>query len=139
MLATLQRLGVVPSFSRPAVSDDNPFSEALFRTLKYRPDYPEMGFESLGEARTWVEGFVGWYNREHRHSGLKFVTPQQRHVGEDVELLAHRHEVYQQARARHPQRWSGQTRNWEPAPAVTLPTYRPTTMDRNRKELGKAA
>jgi putative transposase len=139
MLATLQRLGVVASFSRPAVSDDNPFSEALFRTLKYRPDYPERAFESLSEARSWVEDFVRWYNSEHRHSALKFVTPQQRHRGEDVELLAHRDEVYQQARARHPQRWSGRTRNWEPAPAVTLPTYRPTAVDRNSKELTKAA
>jgi len=79
MLATLQRLGVVPSFSRPAVSNDNPFPEALFKTLKYRPEFPSQPFESLETARTWVHAFVHWYNEEHRHSALKFVTPGQRH------------------------------------------------------------
>ncbi|MGQ0601159.1 MAG: IS3 family transposase [Anaerolineales bacterium] len=125
MLATLQRLGVVPSFSRPCVSDDNPYSEALFRTLKYRPDYPEWAFASIAAARAWVEQFVRWYNTEHRHSALKFVTPEQRHQGRDIELLARRHATYQAARACHPQRWSGATRNWQPAEPVTLPTFRP--------------
>lgn len=126
MLATLQRLGVMPSFSRPRVSDDNPYSEALFRTLKYRPDYPERAFESLAAARVWMERFVRWYNTEHRHSAVKFVTPSQRHAGQDIALLAQRHATYQAARARHPQRWSRHTRNWEPAVSVTLPTFRPT-------------
>jgi transposase InsO family protein len=126
MLATLQRLGVVPSFSRPRVSDDNPYSEALFRTLKYRPDYPEQAFESLAAARAWMERFVRWYNTEHRHSAVKFVTPAQRHQGLDVGLLAQRHATYQAARARHPQRWSRHTRNWQPAAEMTLPTFRPT-------------
>ena len=125
MLATLHALGVVASFSRPSVSDDNPFSEALFRTLKYCPQYPEQAFESLAAARVWVERFVRWYNTEHCHSALRYVTPEQRHLGRDTEILAHRHEVYQKARATHPQRWSGRTRNWTPAPPVTLPTYRP--------------
>ena len=125
MLATLRSLGVVPSFSRPSVSDDNPFSEALFRTLKYRPDYPERAFASLADARSWVERFVRWYNGEHRHSGLNYVTPTQRHDGADRELLAQRHGLYQQARETNPQRWSGRTRNWTPASVVTLPTYRP--------------
>ena len=62
LLVTLQALGVMPSFSRPSVSDDNPFSEALFRTVKYRPWYPERPFASLAEARAWVERFVAWYN-----------------------------------------------------------------------------
>ena len=128
MLATLHALGVVASFSRPSVSDDNPYSEALFRTLKYRPQYPDKAFESLAAARVWVERFVRWYNAEHRHSALEFVTPEQRHLGHDAELLARRHQVYQQAQAKHPHRWSGRTRNWSPAPAVTLPTYRPTTV-----------
>jgi len=128
MLATLQRLGVVPSFSRPRVSDDNPFSEALFRTLKYRPDYPEQAFQSMAAARAWVEQFVGWYNTEHRHSALKFVTPAQRHAEQDWAVLAQRHAVYQLARERHPGRWSRQTRNWEPANHVTLPTFRPTRL-----------
>lgn len=128
MLATLQRLGVVPSFSRPAVSNDNPFSEALFRTLKYRPEFPDNAFPSLHAAREWTERFVRWYNTEHRHSALKFVTPEQRHRGEDVSLLAHRHDVYQTARTRHPERWSTNTRNWKPVGSVTLPTYRPTSL-----------
>ena len=66
MLATLQWLGIVPSFSRPSVSDDNAYSEALFKTLKYRPEYPSSPFESMEAAQGWVEGFVQWYNYEHR-------------------------------------------------------------------------
>ena len=75
MLATMQRLGVVPSFSRPNVSNDNPFSESLFRTMKYVPEYPRSGFASLEAARTWVAAFVQWYNFEHMHSGIGFVAP----------------------------------------------------------------
>jgi len=139
MLATLQRLGIVPSFSRPRVSDDNPYSEALFRTLKYRPEYPEQAFESLAAARLWVERFVGWYNTEHLHSALKFVTPQQRHQDEDVALLARRHQTYQAARERHPERWSGVTRNWHPAQPVTLPIYRPKNLVILEDKLEKVA
>lgn len=120
MLATLQQLGVIPSFSRPSVSNDNPYSESLFKTLKYRPEYPQERFSDLEAARVWVEGFVQWYNNEHLHSGIKFVTPAQRHRGEDTELLSRRHKVYQQARAKHPLRWSGNTRNWEPVTVVSL-------------------
>jgi len=125
MLATLQKLGIVPSFSRPSVSDDNPFSESLFRTLKYRPQYPEQAFADLSAARAWVERFVQWYNHEHRHSALCFVTPWERHSGQDRGILRRRHDVYEQARQRHPERWSGQTRNWTPAEAVSLTSYRP--------------
>ena len=120
MLATLQKLGVIPSFSRPACSNDNPFSESLFKTLKYRPAYPQRSFESLMAARQWVGTFVHWYNEEHRHSAINFVTPTQRHAGLDGELLRKRDEVYAAAKARHPQRWSGATRNWEPITTVHL-------------------
>jgi len=120
MLATLQSLGVMPSFSRPAVSNDNPFSEALFKTFKYRPDYPQDAFDHLMDARTWVGTFVQWYNHAHRHSAINFVTPAQRHDGEDKALLAQRIEVYQAAKARHPKRWSGDTRNWERVNVVHL-------------------
>ena len=120
MLATLQRLGVVPSFSRPRVSDDNPYSEALFRTLKYRPEYPTKAFASLDEARAWVTHFVRWYNTEHLHSGLNFVTPEDRHAGRDAALLARRHQVYLKARALRPERWSQNTRDWSPVGAVYL-------------------
>jgi len=119
MLATLQWLGIVPSFSRPHVSDDNPYSESLFRTLKYRPEYPDRPFESLDDARKWVEAFVGWYNYEHRHSGIRFVTPAQRHSGEDRDILKNREEVYRKAKEKNPSRWSGDTRNWDPVNTVT--------------------
>jgi len=120
MLATLQALGVVPSFSRPSVSNDNPYSESLFRTLKYRPEYPEKAFKDLSAARTWVQGFVDWYNHEHLHSAIKFVTPAQRHNGEDKDILAQRKQVYQQAKLKHPERWSGEIRNWDEITEVYL-------------------
>jgi putative transposase len=120
LLATLQRLGVVASFSRPGVSDDNPFSEALFRTMKYRPGYPRKPFQNLVEALRWVEGFVQWYNEEHLHSGIRFVTPSDRHSGKQSPILAHRHEVYTTAKGRMPRRWTRGTRNWSPVGAVYL-------------------
>jgi transposase InsO family protein len=113
MLATLQRLGVIPSFSRSGVSNDNPYSEALFKTLKYSPKYPFKPFDSLVEARTWVDDFVRWYNHDHLHSGIKFVTPEQRHVGKDDMILKHRTEVYAKAKERMPHRWSRGIRNWK--------------------------
>jgi len=120
MLATLQKLGVVPSFSRPHVSDDNAFAEALFRTAKYRPSYPSGPFASLEAARAWVTQFVAWYNHEHLHSAIRFVTPADRHEGRDVEILEHRKAVYENAKARNPERWSGETRNWTPVDVVKL-------------------
>jgi len=120
MLATLQDLGVIPSFSRPSVSNDNPYSESVFHTLKYRPEYPENPFEDIGSAREWVAGFVQWYNYEHRHSGIKFITPGQRHAGEDIDILIKRKAVYEEARSRHPNRWSGGTRNWDRIEVVHL-------------------
>jgi putative transposase len=120
MLATLQRLGIVASFSRPSVSDDNPYSEALFRTLKYRPEYPQKPFASIEAAQAWVAWFVGWYNDEHLHSAIGFVTPAQRHVGDDESILANRTTVYEKARRRHPGRWSGEVRNWKRVTVVKL-------------------
>jgi putative transposase len=120
MLATLQRLGVVPSFSRPRVSDDNAFVESLFRTLKYCPEYPSSGFASVDEAHAWVARFVRWYNREHQHSGIGFVTPADRHAGRDVQILAARRNVYERARRRHPARWSRDPRVWSRPLVVTL-------------------
>ena len=120
MLATLQRLGVVPSFSRPSVSNDNPYSESLFGTMKYTPAFPSKPFESLEAARDWVYSFVRWYNEEHRHSGIQFVTPAQRHRGDERSILANRSAVYQAAKQRNPERWSRGTRNWAPVGAVWL-------------------
>jgi len=120
MLATLQRLGVVPSFSRPRVSDDNPFAESLFRTLKYRPAFPVTGFATLDDARRWVSAFVRWYNHEHQHSGIGFVAPADRHAGVDVEILAARRCVYARAHRRRPERWSRQPRAWARPTIVAL-------------------
>ena len=120
MLATLQKLGVVPSFSRPSVSDDNPYSESLFRTMKYTPSFPAKPFESIGVARKWVLEFVEWYNGEHRHSGIQFVTPNQRHNGEDRDILENRKAVYKAAKERNPKRWSGDIRDWNSATEVWL-------------------
>ncbi len=120
MLATLKRLGVMPSFSRPNVSDDNAFSEALFKTLKYRPWYPTKPFESTDAASDWVENFVKWYNTEHLHSGINFVTPEDRHMGKDILILEKRKAVYEQARSQNPKRWSAAIKSWEAVEVVAL-------------------
>ena len=120
MLATLQRLGVVPSFSRPRVSDDNPYSESLFKTLKYCPEYPSKPFASLEEANSWVGKFVYWYNNIHLHSGINFVTPMSRHEGLDKIILENRKKVYEEAKAKNPNRWSRSTRNWNQIEKVFL-------------------
>jgi len=110
--SSLEELGVLRSFSRPRVSNDNPYSESLFGTAKYRPDYPSRPFASKEEACQWVSSFVDWYNHRHRHSGIKFMTPQQHHSGQAVEIWRHRAVVYEQARLRHPHRWTRSTRCW---------------------------
>ena len=120
VLAMLNWLGIKPSYSRPRVSDDNAYAESLFRTAKYRPEFPAKGFANLHEARAWAAGFVRWYNLEHRHSGIRYVSPAQRHAGEDHAILAARHALYTRARELNPARWSGNTRNWSPIGAVTL-------------------
>lgn len=120
MLATLQRLGVMPSFSRPSVSDDNPYSESLFKTTKYCSLYPSKPFSGRVAALKWVKRFVLWYNEVHRHSGIKFVTPGSRHRGEDKKILNHRREVYHRAKLKNPNRWSVQARNWEHNSEVAL-------------------
>jgi len=120
LLATLERLGIAPSFSRPRVSDDNPYSESLFKTLKYRPSYPETAFSGIDQAREWVRRFVTWYNTEHLHSAIRFVTPSCRHLGLDKAILQKRSAVYENAKRLHPLSWSGQTRNWSPITEVHL-------------------
>jgi putative transposase len=119
-IATLQWLGVIPSFSRPHVSDDNPYSEALFRTLKHTPAYPRLPFESLAVARRWMTAFAAWYNGEHRHSAIRYVTPDERHFGREKAILARRQRLYELARQSNPERWTGATRNWSPVREVTL-------------------
>jgi hypothetical protein len=121
VLATLHWLKIRPSYSRPRVSDDNAFVESLFRTAKYRPEFPASGgFKDLQAARQWASSFVHWYNHDHRHSGIRYVSPAQRHAGQDREILAARDALYWQARQANPKRWSGKTRDWSPIGPVTL-------------------
>jgi putative transposase len=120
LLETLYQLGITPSKSRPRVSNDNPYAESIFRTCKYRPNYPSSGFKDLSQARKWVLTFVNWYNTKHRHSGLKFLTPVQRHNGMEQLIFQNRKDLYERAKAAHPERWSGKTRNWSLTPEVWL-------------------
>ena len=121
MLETLYALGITPSNSRPRVSNDNPYSESIFKTLKYRPNYQPKGFASLEEARNWVSVFVNWYRNEHHHSGIKFLVPAERHAGKSKEILEKRHRVYEAAKEAHPERWNGRpTRDWSNIERVYL-------------------
>ena len=129
MLVTMQRLGVIPSFNRPAVSNDNPYSESMFRTLKYCPQFPSKPFESIEAAREWVKGFAIWYNTAHLHSGISFVTPESRHTGNDLKILSQREKVYAEAKTKNPARWSGTTRNWQPIQGVKLNWLKDTQID----------
>jgi len=134
----LEELGVLRSFSRPRVSNDNPYSESLFRTMKFRPDYPSRPFSSKDEACLWVASFVAWYNHQHRHSGIRFVTPHQRHCGQAVEICRHRAHVYEQARLLHPRRWSHSTRCWR-QPEVVWINPPPPELDNGTATLAMAA
>ena len=118
--AKLEELNVIASYSRPRVSNDNPFSEALFKTLKYCPQWPSKGFDTIEAARCWVNEFMDWYNNKHCHSSIKFVTPAQRHEGIDQAILDNRVNVYELAYFKHPERWSGARRNWSRPESVTL-------------------
>lgn len=128
--ATMERLGVQASYSRPHVSDDNPFSESLFRTAKYRPEYPTTPFDSLTDARDWADDFVYWYHHDHLHSGIGFVSPLDRHEGRAEQILAKRRAVYERARQRHPERWGSRpVRTWEHPATVTLNPTKDTRID----------
>ena len=124
LYASLQALGVAKSHSRPGVSNDNAFIEAFFKTIKYRPDNRLKAFATLQCARAFADKMMHWYNQEHRHSAIGFVTPQQRHGGADNAILAQRQAVYAQARVRNPNRWSGKTRNWDRISEVHLNPHR---------------
>lgn len=120
MVSTLQHLGIMPSFSRPSVSDDNPFSESLFKTIKYSPFYPIDPFRDIFECSKWVEYFVTWYNCSHLHSGIKFVTPNARHMGRDIKILEKRQKIYLKAKEQNPLRWKNKIRDWSPIKKVLL-------------------
>ena len=135
MKTKLEELGITPSYSRPRVSNDNPFSEALFKTLKYRPNWPSSGFKSLSDTRVWAGKFVDWYNNKHKHSQLNFVTPSERHKGEDQEILTTRKLVLETAKAANPYRWSGEVRNCMAKGPITLNPDK----EKEENELDKAA
>ena len=100
----LADLGVTKSHSRPHVSDDNPYSESQFKTMKYRPDYPER-FGCVIDARTWSRSFIGWYNHEHHHSALGLMTPADVHFGRAAQIRQKRQQVLQMAYEQHPERF----------------------------------
>ena len=135
LLATLYGLGITPSNSRPRVSNDNAYAEAIFRTCKYRPNYPSKGFSSLEDAREWVLNFTKWYNYEHKHSGIKFITPVQRHNGQYDLVMEKRKQVYEQAKAKNPERWSRSTRNWTLPDEVWLNPERTKSEPENGTEI----
>ena len=121
MLGTLEDLGITASFSRPRVSNDNPYAESFFATFKTRFDYPGSGFESLQQAREHISAFVEWYNHEHLHQGLNYVTPMQRRRGEEGAIFARRREVTEAYRKDHPERWHGRpVRSWNLPQRVRL-------------------
>ncbi|MCP5230382.1 MAG: transposase [Candidatus Accumulibacter sp.] len=120
LLAMLHWPGIKPYYSRPRVSDDNVYAEALVHTAKHRPEFPARGFENIDQGRLWGSDFVRWYNTEQRHSGIRHVAPEQRHAGDDEALPAARHSLFHEARAKHRAHWSRHTRNWSPVAAVTL-------------------
>ncbi|MFC0691870.1 integrase core domain-containing protein [Paraburkholderia humisilvae] len=103
------------------MSNDNPYFESLFKTLKYRPARPLKAFDTLFAARPWVGALLRWYNEEHRHGAIRFVTPAQRHANIDQDILVRRAALYEvAARQRNPLRWKGPTRNWQRIDTVHL-------------------
>ena len=116
----LEELGVLSSFSRTHVSNDNPYSVSLFRTVKYRSDYPRKPFASKDQACQWVASFVDWYNHQHRHSGIKFVAPHERHSGQAVGIYRYRTGIYERARQLNPRRWSRSIRCWHQPEVVWI-------------------
>ena len=115
----LADLGVTRSLSRPQVSDDNPFSEAQFKTLKYHPSFPGR-FGDQGQAKTFCRSFFRWYNAEHRHGGISMLTPEQVHFGRADQVIAGRKSVLREAWAAHPERFVRGVPKTRPLPAGRL-------------------
>jgi len=135
LLETLYKLGIIPSRSRPRVSNDNPYAESIFKTIKYMPAYPSKGFSTLVEARQWVQKFEYGYNHHHQHSGIQFLTPNQRHNGQSEKVLANRREVYEEAKSKNPERWSKHTRKWEIEDKVWLNPEREEKIENHNTKL----
>ena len=113
---------------------------SVHSSAKYRPEFPARGFEDLDDARRWATDFVRWDNTEPLSSGIRTVTPEQRHSGEDLAILAARDQRYRAARQANPARWSRQTRNWTAVGAVTLnPERKPETIPQSAQSMPLAA
>jgi hypothetical protein len=117
---TLENLGITASYSRPRVSNNTPFSEALLHTSTHRPNWLAKEFGTKYKAQACVKSFASWYHQEHFHNAVRFVTPNMRHSGQDRDALEQRAVLYANARATKPERWPGKTRNWKPAGPVWL-------------------
>lgn len=126
LVAFYYRLGIVPSFSRPRVSDDNPFIESFFKTLKYSCGYPRF-FTDLAHVRRWFATFIDWYNTKHMHSGLSYVTPFQKRNGQHQSIFAQRNTVIAVAKEAHPERWG--SRNAKQYHAALMEMLNPITGD----------
>jgi transposase InsO family protein len=100
----LYKHSILPTTSRPRVSNDNPFCESLFKTMKYRAHYPRF-FKTIHHARTWMADFVDWYNTKHMHSSLAFCTPEQRRSGVAESIVQTRNQTLKMAKKQNPQRW----------------------------------
>ena len=120
LLTTLYNLGIVRSNSRPRVSNDNAYIESMFRTVKYMPSFPLNGFSHIETARRWVDAFVEYYNNDHHHSSLKFLTPNQRHNGSSEDILNRRKEMLETAKEKNPERWTGPVQDCTMEQAVWL-------------------
>ena len=128
MLETLIRHGIIPSYSRPRVSNDNAYAESLFRTLKFFRTYKPNGFASLEEARAWAKCFVNYYNYEHHHRGINFLTPNERHNCDWRAILAKRQNVLEEAKLKHPERWNN--RNVRDCTAPEIVYLNPVNTDK---------
>ena len=134
LLDFLYSLEIVKTFSRPCVKNDNAHIESLFRTLKYFPAYPYKGFTDITEARKWVREFVDFYNNHHLHSGISFVTPEQKYLGQDIAILEGRKEVYKKAKEKNPRRWSrNKIKSFEPTSEVRVGCKTKKTLDQFAK------
>ena len=136
----LNDLGVTKSHSRPRVSNDNPYIEAHFKTLKYRPDYPDR-FASINQARAWCRRFFSWYNEVHYHSAIGYLRPADLHAGNHTVIVAHRQTALDNAYAAHPETVhrpshtrpdSGQGLD-QPANHPNILNYRQSAIDRFRQ------
>lgn len=130
MIQTLYNLGVLPSFSRPRVSNDNPFSESFFKTVKYTAGFPKT-FNDITFSRSWMANFVNWYNTEHKHSGIGYITPDQRHSGLGKEIMTKRNMTISEAYATNPERWSSKPAMWDNAETVYL---NPSAETKNKRK-----